>query len=233
MPGAWRAICLDLDNTLWDVEPVLERAEAVLEDWFAAHYPGIGYSTATGREARREIVARHPERSHDLSWLRRTALRRLAARQQDPEGVADAAFAVFIGARHALVPYPEVPRALEQLAARYPLYALTNGNADVSKLPIGAHFTGAVGAAEAGAAKPDPRIFRYLLARAGLAAIEVLHVGDDPAADVAGARAAGLATAWLNRRGAPWPAALARADHEIADLGELVELVDRPGRLRP
>jgi FMN hydrolase / 5-amino-6-(5-phospho-D-ribitylamino)uracil phosphatase len=55
----------------------------------------------------------------------------------------------------------------------------------------------------------------------------MLHVGDDAHADVAGARAAGLGTAWINRSGAPWPAALAPADHEVADLDALVRLVER------
>jgi putative hydrolase of the HAD superfamily len=34
---------------------------------------------------------------------------------------------------------------------------------------------------------------------------QILHVGDDPSMDVAGARDAGLRTAWLNRDGARWP----------------------------
>jgi HAD superfamily hydrolase (TIGR01509 family) len=43
-----------------------------------------------------------------------------------------------------------------------------------------------------GAAKPDPRIFRAALARAGAPAVETIHIGDTLANDVAGARAAGI-----------------------------------------
>jgi putative hydrolase of the HAD superfamily len=46
--------------------------------------------------------------------------------------------------------------------------------------------------ADAGAAKPDPRIFQLALARLGVAAAEALYVGDDAEDDVAGATAAGL-----------------------------------------
>jgi len=46
---------------------------------------------------------------------------------------------------------------------------------------------------EAGAAKPDPRIFAHALAAAGLRAVDVLHVGDTAREDLAAARAAGLA----------------------------------------
>jgi putative hydrolase of the HAD superfamily len=46
--------------------------------------------------------------------------------------------------------------------------------------------------ADAGAAKPDPRIFQLALARLGVAAADALYVGDDPHDDEAGAAAAGL-----------------------------------------
>jgi len=45
---------------------------------------------------------------------------------------------------------------------------------------------------EAGAAKPDPRIFAAALARLGVAAHEALFVGDDLLRDLEGARRAGL-----------------------------------------
>lgn len=43
-----------------------------------------------------------------------------------------------------------------------------------------------------GVAKPDPAIFRLALDRLGTSAERTLHVGDTPAADVVGARSAGL-----------------------------------------
>lgn len=44
----------------------------------------------------------------------------------------------------------------------------------------------------AGVAKPDPAIFTYALDAVGVAPERAIHVGDTPAADVAGARAAGI-----------------------------------------
>lgn len=46
---------------------------------------------------------------------------------------------------------------------------------------------------DAGAAKPDSRIFELALRRIGVPAEEALYVGDDPKEDLEGARAAGLA----------------------------------------
>ena len=63
-------------------------------------------------------------------------------------------------------------------------------------------------------------------ARKALAPHEVLHVGDDPWLDVAGARAAGLRSCWINRRAEAWPDALPRADLEFATLAGLADALD-------
>jgi FMN phosphatase YigB (HAD superfamily) len=51
----------------------------------------------------------------------------------------------------------------------------------------------------------------------------VLYVGDDPTCDVVGARAAGLRTAWMNRRSTAWPDGLSAADLVVRDCAELVQ----------
>lgn len=59
-------------------------------------------------------------------------------------------------------------------------------------LELAAPLAVVVRPADAGAAKPDPRIFRFALERLGVAARETCFVGDDPVEDLAAARAAGL-----------------------------------------
>jgi putative hydrolase of the HAD superfamily len=227
MPTAVRAVSLDLDNTLWDTPPVLLRAEAALASWLGVAAPRLAaaFLPAGLQRLRTELAARHPERAHDLTWLRVEALRHAARASAYPEALADEAFEVFITARNAIEPYPEVRAALARLASLVPVYALTNGNACVRRVGIGEYFTGAVDAAGAGAAKPDPRIYRYLIGVAALAPAQILHVGDDAVADVHGARAAGLRTAWMNRERGAWPADLEPADHEVHDLAAVVALV--------
>jgi 2-haloalkanoic acid dehalogenase type II len=224
-----RVISLDLDNTLWDTPPVLARAEAVLQAWLTEHYPRIPRQFPTGdlQRLRAEIARTHREQAHDLSWLRTEALRHAALASGYAAQVAEAAFEVFLAARNDIEPYAEVRPALKRLAARWPLYALSNGNACVARAGLGEYFRGAIDAGQAGAAKPDARIFVRLLAAAGAAADEVLHVGDDAIADIAGARDVGMRTVWMNRTQGPWPAAVARADYEVRDLAELADLVER------
>ena len=229
MDPTLRAVSLDLDNTLWDTPPVLARAEAVLRAWLVANCPEIArrFDPAALARLRLEVVSERPERAHDLSFVRSEALRRAARAAGYADAAADQAFAVFLTARNEVVPYDGVPDALARLAARLPLYALSNGNACVWRVGLGRHFRAHIDAAGAGAAKPDPVIFARLLEVAGLPPATVLHVGDDPEADVDGARRAGLRSAWMNRTGATWPESLPRPDHEIADLEALERVVER------
>lgn len=79
--------------------------------------------------------------------------------------------------------------------------------------------------------KPRAEIFREVLERLDVDPGEALHVGDSLRADVGGAAAAGLRTAWVTRRVRDPEAALTghdgpRPDHVIADLRELPDLVE-------
>ena len=118
--------------------------------------------------------------------------------------------------------YPEVPAALASLRRRGVMLAVVS-NFD-SRLPplldglgLAGFFDAVVCSGEAGAAKPDGAIFAHALAALGVEASETLHVGDDPEADYAGARAAGIEALLIDRR-----AAAARAG-VITELGGILE----------
>jgi putative hydrolase of the HAD superfamily len=227
MPDRIRAVSLDLDDTLWEVLPVLRRAEARLAAWLDRHYPRLGteYGLERFRALRVALAQAHPDLAHDMTWLRTESLRRAAREVGYPDSCAQEAFEVFHAARNEIDPYPEVRPALGRIAAVVPVYALSNGNACVRRVGLGEFFRDAVAPHHAGAAKPDPRIFRHLLQIARVEPHEVLHVGDDPYTDVQGARDAGLRTAWMNRAGTPWREPIAPADHEVGTLTELADLV--------
>ena len=71
---------------------------------------------------------------------------------------------------------------------------------------------------EVGVRKPDAQIFHATLAQAGVPAEEAVHIGDNPDADVAGARAIGMRAAHYTA-GVRAPAA--SADLIVADLARL------------
>lgn len=221
------AICLDLDDTLWAVEPVIARAEAEMLAWLAQHCPRVAdlHDLASMRRVRMGVAEEFPDRRHDLGFLRREALRRHAREAGYPEAIAEEAFAVFRSARNRVEPFADVVPALARLRSRYRLLTLSNGNADLEVIGLAGWFEHSLSASEAGAAKPDPRIFEAMLARAALAPHEVVYVGDDPRADVEGARSAGLHAVWVDRHGRPWPGDVPPPSHTVRDLGELVALM--------
>jgi FMN hydrolase / 5-amino-6-(5-phospho-D-ribitylamino)uracil phosphatase len=216
-------LSFDLDDTLWAVEPVLIAAESAMLSWLQEKHPEImqGASVTSLRAMRARVAEQYPERSHDMSFLRRRALANMFTEAGHPATHADEAFEVFFAARNRVKLYDEVEASLERLRCRYRLFALSNGNADLKRCGIAHLFEGHVTAVVAGAAKPDVRIFAHLLKLAGVEARQVLHIGDDPHADVVGAIQAGMQAAWMNRNSKEWPAEFPEPPRTIATLDEI------------
>jgi putative hydrolase of the HAD superfamily len=225
--GAVSAICFDLDNTLWDVEPVLMRAERILADWLKLRYPRITerFSTSDIVEMRASLLREQPQQAHDLSWLRRETIARLGEAVGYEREMAHEAFALWHAARNQLEPFADVIPALEILRRRYRLATLTNGNADLAVIGLAHHFEVTLNAGALGCAKPDARAYARLADALTLKPAEILFVGDEPHADVVGPRTAGMQTVWVNRGGVVWPDALPAADACITGLDGLVTLL--------
>ena len=134
-----------------------------------------------------------------MSWLRRRLLHDLLTELHEDTALADPAFAVFLEARQRVTPWPEVEGILASWASRYRIAAITNGNADVHRTPLGPYFSASISAPAFGAAKPDPRIFHAACDALGVEPEATLHIGDDLELDVLAARRAGLHAAWLLR----------------------------------
>ena len=217
-------LSFDLDDTLWPIGPVIEAAESELWAWLCERHPRAAavHSIESMRALRAAVAASHPERGHDMTFLRLQSLARMLVAAGYEASAAERAFEVFYAARNRVSCYADVRPALRRLSGRRPLYALSNGNANLERCGIAAFFAGHVSAQSVGAAKPDPRMFAALAARAGVTPAEILHVGDDPVADVDGARRAGAQAVWINRDGRPWPAQLAPPARTITSLEEIV-----------
>jgi len=217
-------LSFDLDDTLWPAGPVIAAAESELLSWLRAHYPATltGQDLESMRAQRAAVAERFPDCAHDMTFLRLRALKDLFAAAGHAESLADEAFEVFFTARNRVRFYDDVLPALNRLSPRYRLFALSNGNADLQRCGLADLFAGHVTARAAGAAKPDARIFAKLLDMAGVEAHQVLHIGDDPWTDVAGATRAGMQAAWLNRDARRWPGELAAPPRTISTLAEII-----------
>ncbi|RKZ35300.1 MAG: HAD family hydrolase [Gammaproteobacteria bacterium] len=225
-------ITFDLDDTLWACAPVIERAERASFDWLTEHYPRIAqrYGLQTLLQRRQGFFLRHPDLHHDITRLRKKWLAALGEEFDYGSELVEPAFQVFWRERNRVELFEDVRDTLDTLQGRYRLGAITNGNADVHYIGIGHYFDFVITAAGAGAGKPDKAIFeaalKAALKAANAEAQDVVHVGDDPKRDIAGAQAAGLKTIWVNAGGTDWVDEKA-PDGEIRALKELPTLLSR------
>lgn len=220
-----QAVLFDAAGTLFDPrEPVGETYARVLAEHGAA-IPAWRLEDAFTRVRRHapEMVfsdadpAEWPDRERAWWWSRLRETVRAAdseADVRDFDGCFERLFAHFAEA-HAWRARPgaaEALVALREAGLRTAVVSDFDHRLDgvLEGLGLAVHLDAVIRAAHAGAAKPDPRIFRFALARLGVAAEEALFVGDDAERDLAGGRAVGMAA---------------------LDVNELATLADLPRRL--
>jgi FMN hydrolase / 5-amino-6-(5-phospho-D-ribitylamino)uracil phosphatase len=227
-----KAISLDLDDTLWPIWPVIERAEKALLDWLSDNAPMTAamFSSPSALREIREYMSnvmlkQRPEMRHDLSAIRKESIRLALYRAKENPLLAEAAYAVFFAERNRVVLYDDALPALQALAARFPMVAVSNGNAQLDLVGLQAYFKASLSAKEFGVSKPDPRIFVAAAKALGVQAHEVLHIGDDAALDVRGALSAGMQAVWLNREDKLWPYEEISPTMEVDGLAAVCDMV--------
>ncbi|WP_430460563.1 HAD family hydrolase [Thalassolituus sp. LLYu03] len=224
---AVRLLTLDLDNTLWETDPVIIRAEKACHDWIVHNVPQAAdfYSLEAIREYRNQIAACYPDLRFRVSKLREEVLRRVFMQsgidRDQAALLAAEAFAVFYRARSEVTLFDGALEALTQLAGDYPLIALTNGNANLEQIGIRSLFRAHFSAEDIGAPKPQPDLFYQALAEAGVEAGECIHIGDHQEQDVAAAARLGFRTVWVNLADAAWAEPSCVPDQEITHLSQL------------
>jgi putative hydrolase of the HAD superfamily len=90
---------------------------------------------------------------------------------------------------------------------------------------IAKRFAAALFSDETIVRKPDPAIFRRALRALAIEPGQAVHVGDNPEADIAGARAAGMQAVWIRKPDLPEPACLA-AIGSVAELPAVLEALE-------
>ena len=205
-----KILTFDLDNTLWSVDPIIARAENAMMEWIYENEPTLRFkvSAVQFEQYKDKISHDNPAIRHDLTQLRLKTLRQVLdghAVPGDINNIVQQAYEVFQQQRNIVQYYPYVLEILEDLAHRYPLYALSNGNADIQRVGIGHLFKHHLSAASVGFAKPHPAMFQQALAHAKVEAHEAIHIGDHPEQDIKAAQDLGMKTIWMNWHNQPWP----------------------------
>ena len=211
LPDMYRAIFIDIDDTLLDYIPCCREAfDFALSQ--INHYPSQLtnkdelfelFFSISGRlfsEAKRglhtiaEVMDLYPEEFCLTAGYPQEAI--------DP---FKHAFRAAWGTTHTLV--PGAVETLEALQRKgYRLFAASNsfGHLQRSRLEhagILHYFEDTYISMDIGYDKPDVRFYQEALRRCGLEAKDVLMIGDSMTTDIIGAQAAGLATCFFDRRG--------------------------------
>jgi 2-haloacid dehalogenase len=139
------------------------------------------------------------ERYRDILAL---AARGVAARYGvQPAEATVTAFADSVG---DWPPFPDSATALARLHTRFRLGVITNCDDDLfarSNARLGVEFDWVVTAQQVGGYKPDPRNFEYAFARIDVPRERILHVAQSLFHDHVPAKALGMTTVWIDRRG--------------------------------
>jgi HAD superfamily hydrolase (TIGR01509 family) len=137
----------------------------------------------------------------------------------------------------SIPPPPNVGPLLARLAGRFRLGLLTNWphattiDRYLEAAGWGVHLAVVVVSQRVGTIKPHPRIFRVAEIGLGELPAAILHVGDDWAADVVGARRAGWRAAYLRNRQADTPLPVSQPDGSVVPDVEIDRLEDLLPRL--
>lgn len=187
------------------MKPTIIRAEQILANWLQSEVPSLQYTIDEMRELRGDLLAREPDLAHRITEMRRRIIEEAVRRSgiDHAEAVSHHAIEVFLTARNTIDFFPGALDTLRALSGSYILGALSNGNADISRLGLNDIFSFGFSAEEVGLPKPAPDLFLQALRETGVGPESVVYVGDDPVLDIDAASAIGMRTVWMNSRAKP------------------------------
>jgi 2-haloacid dehalogenase len=213
-------LIFDVNETLSDMSPMAQRFEDVgapshlATTWFAGLLRDGFALTAVGTSAPFARIAAEALRIslHDVPLNRATD----DAVQHIMEGFAGLSV-------HADV--PDAISALHGMGVR--LVTLSNGSTSVAealfdRAEIRSHFEALLSVENAEAWKPAAGSYAYALEQCEIDAKDAMLVAVHPW-DIVGAAYAGLATAWINRTGGPYPAYFTAPDLSVRSLTDLTD----------
>lgn len=236
MPSLPRILLIDLDDTIVRYGTGGEGLWAEVALRFARRLPVAPERLLGALDLVRERFWSDPARSRSARQDMFAARRAILAQtfeslglSSDCELVREVADAYSSEREARVAPFPGALDTLAALRRRgHRLALLTNGGAKLQRAKIERYglerFFDAVRIeGEAGVGKPEAAAFAGALDALGARGEPAAMIGDDLEADVAGARALGLAAFWIDHAGQGPPLAGARPDRVLRALAELLE----------
>jgi 2-haloacid dehalogenase len=211
-------------HVLFDVNGTLLDPRAITADWEGAP-SGLGLSVLD-QTVQQSMVDTMTGEFRPFPDYIRAALAHRAALLGLGEDAVDAGMKAAV----ALPAYPDADDALSRLRLTgHTPSAVTNSPAEGARAALREaglidHFHAILGADAVGAYKPDPRVYRNALDVLGLEAGDAWFVAGHWW-DVAGAKRAGMRTAWIARDEGALIATTPEPDVRAADLREAAEAI--------
>ncbi|MCU6662871.1 5-amino-6-(5-phospho-D-ribitylamino)uracil phosphatase YigB [Silvania hatchlandensis] len=200
--GQISALTFDLDDTLYDNREVILRTEREALAFVQNYHPALNaLENKEFHRLRQALRQTEPDIYHDVTEWRRRAVEQamLNAGLTAAEAAlgAEASMAHFATWRSRIDVPQETHDTLAKLAAKWPLVAITNGNAQPELFGLGDYFDFVLRAGPHGRSKPFNDMYHLGADKLGLPLGEILHVGDDLTTDVAGAIRCGMQACWI------------------------------------
>jgi len=205
---AVKAISFDLDDTLYSNREQMIAADVAMNKHFndvlTQHgLPAQDYSAKFWWPYRQAVVKQTPALKHDVTKVREVVydygLKKLGLADETAARLAKQGLAYFLEQRSNFTVGQDTLNFLAQLAEKFPLVAITNGNVDVQRVGLAPYFTHIFLAGDGNLQKPDSDMFNQACQLLDISPHKLLHVGDCGHADIFGAMRAGCQSAWLNK----------------------------------
>nr|WP_318384903.1 5-amino-6-(5-phospho-D-ribitylamino)uracil phosphatase YigB [uncultured Enterobacter sp.] len=205
--GHISAITFDLDDTLYDNRDVILRTEHESLTFVQNYHPALSALQNTDfQQLRQALRETEPDIYHDVTeWRRRAVEKAMLNAGLDAEAAtagATAAMSHFAQWRSRIDVPPSTHETLAALGKKWPLVAITNGNAQPELFGLGDYFEFVLRAGPDGRSKPFNDMYHLAADKLNLPLGEILHVGDDLTTDVAGAIRCGMQACWIKPEGA-------------------------------
>ena len=197
------AISFDLDDTLYNNRPYVVHAREQLFGLINQIYPATAaWNIAQWNQFKHELFILHPELVHDTTAARYAMLHQgllhFGYSEIEASKGAQEGMRCFHHHRSNFTVDQNVMALLQNLSQKYPLIGITNGNVDTQRIGLEEVMQFVLHPGHGVKMKPSADMFNLACRQLDIQPSALLHVGDHPLSDIAGAKMAGCQSIWLN-----------------------------------
>ena len=227
----YKLITFDLDDTFWDIAPVIIKAEKDTRAWLRKTVGEIEWGSMSDfMGIREDLIKVMPSLEWDIGLLRKEIykqkLKNIVANESERNELINTAYSMFLEKRHEVIFYDGVYDAIEKLSKKYYLGILTNGNADIFKYDIGRFFDFSISSFDVQDNKPNKPHFESAKNKyENISYEEIIHIGDHQINDVYGAYQLGMKAIWFNNMNNEWDQSFDKPD-ELSHWNDCTKLIE-------